>query len=316
MPATYFDTAKDFKVATDRHTGLSALLVSRRREQGGRRKVSAELPVHLVPTPRNTLRQSVLFYKLNHRHGIVGSSSVHINGFSSAEFQKTHSCQDRLALRRFRSLRSRRSAGRIQRRQRCGALRNCAQRHSFQHRRSHGRGAGRSAHRQPRRGEREQRLFAACGTRGLPLALRQIAAGDNHSLALKSDGTVVDWGNNYYGQDASPRGLVSVLAITAGSTQSLALSDSEPPGSPPVIINSPFAVAGVGSTFRYRIKAKGRPSSYGAAGLPPGCDINVATGLITGVATAAGTFAMIISATNDFGTSQKTVHLTINAPSP
>ena len=45
-----------------------------------------------------------------------------------------------------------------------------------------------------------------------------IAAGDDHSLALKSDGTVVAWGWNTYGQTNVPAGLSGVTAIAAGST--------------------------------------------------------------------------------------------------
>jgi hypothetical protein len=50
-----------------------------------------------------------------------------------------------------------------------------------------------------------------------------IAAGESHSLALKTDGTVVAWGNNGYGQSAVPPGLASVVAIAGGGYHSLAL---------------------------------------------------------------------------------------------
>ncbi|WP_211248919.1 PxKF domain-containing protein, partial [Deinococcus frigens] len=59
-----------------------------------------------------------------------------------------------------------------------------------------------------------------------------IAAGQYHSLALKSDGSVVGWGDNYYGQATSPAGLTGVTAIAAGGRHSLALftpTDSTPP---------------------------------------------------------------------------------------
>lgn len=124
------------------------------------------------------------------------------------------------------------------------------------------------------------------------------------------------WGDNSYDQASSASGLSNVLAIAAGKTHSLALLDSEPSGSAPVIISSPFALGVVGFNFKYTIKAKNRPSSYGAVGLPSGCAVDAATGFITGVPTTAGPFPGIVSATNDFGTSQKTLNLTINAPSP
>jgi hypothetical protein len=50
-----------------------------------------------------------------------------------------------------------------------------------------------------------------------------IAAGELHSLALKSDGTVVGWGWNDDGQATPPAGLTGVVAIAAGGRHGLAL---------------------------------------------------------------------------------------------
>lgn len=50
-----------------------------------------------------------------------------------------------------------------------------------------------------------------------------LAAGYVHSLALKSDGTVVAWGTNFQGQTAVPSGLVDVVAVSGGYLQSFAL---------------------------------------------------------------------------------------------
>jgi PKD domain/Regulator of chromosome condensation (RCC1) repeat len=50
-----------------------------------------------------------------------------------------------------------------------------------------------------------------------------IDAGFNFSVALKSDGTVVAWGNNFYGQTNVPSGLSDVVDIAAGVDHSLAL---------------------------------------------------------------------------------------------
>ena len=50
-----------------------------------------------------------------------------------------------------------------------------------------------------------------------------IAAGNNHGLALKSDGTVVGWGENWGGAATPPAGLSGVVAIAAGNNHGLAL---------------------------------------------------------------------------------------------
>lgn len=43
-----------------------------------------------------------------------------------------------------------------------------------------------------------------------------IAAGSDHNLALKADGTVGAWGQNAEGQGSVPAGLAGVTAIAAG----------------------------------------------------------------------------------------------------
>ncbi|SPE56912.1 exported hypothetical protein [Verrucomicrobia bacterium] len=50
-----------------------------------------------------------------------------------------------------------------------------------------------------------------------------IATGFSHNLALKGDGTVVGWGWNAYGQTNVPPGLTSVVGIAAGNYHSLSL---------------------------------------------------------------------------------------------
>ncbi|AKC82840.1 hypothetical protein IMCC26134_08760 [Verrucomicrobia bacterium IMCC26134] len=50
-----------------------------------------------------------------------------------------------------------------------------------------------------------------------------LAAGASHSLAVRSDGTVVAWGDNRSGQGTTPPGLSNVVATVAGVAHSLAL---------------------------------------------------------------------------------------------
>ncbi|MGO9202898.1 MAG: hypothetical protein ACLQM8_20445 [Limisphaerales bacterium] len=63
--------------------------------------------------------------------------------------------------------------------------------------------------------------YVAPGTR-----FTAIAAGGYHDLALKSDGTVVAWGGNDYGQLDVPAGLSAVVAVAAGGGFSLALESA------------------------------------------------------------------------------------------
>ncbi|MHB8521179.1 MAG: immunoglobulin domain-containing protein [Limisphaerales bacterium] len=55
----------------------------------------------------------------------------------------------------------------------------------------------------------------------------QVAAGSGHSLALRSDGTVLAWGLNNSGQTDVPGGLNSVVAIAAAGGHNLALKSDD-----------------------------------------------------------------------------------------
>jgi PKD repeat protein len=82
-------------------------------------------------------------------------------------------------------------------------------------------------------------------------------------------------------------------------------------GTTPVIANNPVVAAGtVGVPFSFAISATGLPTSYAANVLPAGLTLNTVTGVITGTPAADGVTAVLLSATNAFGTG-RTSDLTI-----
>lgn len=79
-----------------------------------------------------------------------------------------------------------------------------------------------------------------------------IAAGDDHSLAILVDGSVVAWGANYSGQSSSPE-LTRVIAISGGRAHSLALlGPVVSPGPPRFELLAPSLTFSNG-TFRLRL---------------------------------------------------------------
>ncbi len=95
-------------------------------------------------------------------------------------------------------------------------------------------------------------------------------------------------------------GLVGILTAggTAASPGNFTLTASI---ATPVITSAASASGQVDSLFNYQIAATNGPASYGASGLPPGVGVNPATGLISGVPTAPGTFVATIAAGNTAG---------------
>jgi hypothetical protein len=57
----------------------------------------------------------------------------------------------------------------------------------------------------------------------------EVAGGSYHSLGLKSDGTIVAWGNNGSGQCDVPAPNADFVAVAGGSSHSLGLRSSDTP---------------------------------------------------------------------------------------
>jgi PKD repeat protein len=96
----------------------------------------------------------------------------------------------------------------------------------------------------------------------------------------------------------------ATLTITVGAS-----------GTAPVITNSPLTAAGTLSMpFSFTITATGSPTSYSASPLPAGLSLSPTTGVIAGTPTTAGSTAVVLGATNAFGTGNITVTITVAAP--
>ena len=122
-------------------------------------------------------------------------------------------------------------------------------------------------------------------------------AGEGYSLVTVDPATTAarDWGEQETWTasadvNGNPGGLVETL---------------------PVITSKTEASATMGSPFSYQIVASGSPTSFGAADLPAGLNVDTASGLISGSPVESGLFPVVISATNDSGTRSGSLTLSV-----
>jgi len=84
----------------------------------------------------------------------------------------------------------------------------------------------------------------------------------------------------------------------------------------PHITSSTTASGTVGGTFTYTITADNSPTGFGVVGTLPGLSFNTGTGVISGMPTAAGAYALTLSASNVTGTSYAPLLLSISPAVP
>jgi uncharacterized repeat protein (TIGR01451 family) len=107
------------------------------------------------------------------------------------------------------------------------------------------------------------------------------------------------------------------LLLTATDASGTGLGDLEltftlPSMLTPRITSIVYTNGTVGSPFTYQIYSYNSATGYGASNLPPGLALNPATGQITGTPVAEGITDAIITATNAYGTSTRTLRFTID----
>ncbi len=84
----------------------------------------------------------------------------------------------------------------------------------------------------------------------------------------------------------------------------------------PVISSAGTASGQVGVAFSYQITASNVPTSFSAAGLPPGVSVNLLSGLISGTPTAAGSYPATIHAGNAGGSGNASLAITVLPAAP
>ncbi|MFZ4482612.1 MAG: DNA/RNA non-specific endonuclease [Chthoniobacterales bacterium] len=108
--------------------------------------------------------------------------------------------------------------------------------------------------------------------------------------------------------------ILLTASNAAGDGAGTLLLTVAPDPNAPVITSALTASAQVGVAFSYQITASNSPTTYLAANLPVGLDIDPATGTIIGTPTTAGSANVSITASNALGGDTRTLVVTVRAP--
>jgi hypothetical protein len=132
-----------------------------------------------------------------------------------------------------------------------------------------------------------------------------IAAGQYHTVALKSDGTVVAWGDNYYGQTNVPVAAQSgVTAIAAGGYHTVAIVGAAV-AAPQITVQPQSQIASATSNVTFSVAATGSGLTY--QWRKNGGDISGATSstltLNSVTRTAGGTYSVVVTSSGGSTTS-------------
>ena len=129
--------------------------------------------------------------------------------------------------------------------------------------------------------------------------VRAIAAGDGFSLAL-TGGRVIGWGDDSADQLDIPAGVSTAIAIAAGGYHGLALVVGT---APTLTSDSPAPRVPVGVAYSYRFTTLGAPPAtfaVSSGSLPPGFTLDSQTGVLSGTPTDVGSFSFTVTASNGF----------------